>query len=186
MRSAKQYIADKFPWLTRGRAMAGAFGIALLIVFIWPHARLVTELVIVTAIPGSIGAVVWGLTFWSKARVELERREVQSKAVRRVAGIVALACLPFLLMQRASIYLYSPREVVSESAKPYPNTNQRRFRSVVAIAHLEGDVGAQIEGRLRDALAGLDSRFRVTPVILNRMIAVSGRPEGIGHLEAIG
>jgi len=33
MSSAKQYMKDKFPWLTRGRAMAGAFGIALLIVF---------------------------------------------------------------------------------------------------------------------------------------------------------
>src|ERR1700683_1848891 len=153
MSSAKQYIADKFPWLTRGRAMAGAFGIALLIVFIWPHALPVTELVIVTAIPGSIGAMVWGLTFWSKARVELERREVQSKAVRRVAGIVALACLPFLLMQRASIYLYSPRELVSEGWGNYPDMKQWRIRVVVAIAHLEGDDGAKIEGQLRDALA---------------------------------
>jgi len=37
-----QYIFDRFPWLTRARAVAGAFGITLLVVFIWPHARLVT------------------------------------------------------------------------------------------------------------------------------------------------
>ena len=98
MSSPSQYIADRFPWLTRARAAAGSFGIALLVVFIWSHARLVTDLVIVTAIPGTIGAIVFGLTFWSKARVQIGRRQLRYKAVRRVAGIVALACLPFILM----------------------------------------------------------------------------------------
>src|ERR1039458_9705910 len=63
---------------------------------------------------------------------------------------------------------------------------QWRMRVVVAIAHLEGDDGKQLEGRLRDALADLDRRLSVTPVILNRTIAVSGRPLGIPHLEALG
>ena len=74
MSSPSQYIADRFPWLTRARAVAGSFGIALLVVFIWSHARLVTDLVIVTAIPGTIGAIVFGLTFWSKGRVQIGRR----------------------------------------------------------------------------------------------------------------
>ena len=185
MSSATRYFFDRFPWLSRARAAAGAFAVALLIVFIWPSARLVADLVVVTAIPGMIGAVVWGLTFWSKTRVELERRQFQSMAVRRVAGIVALACLPFLLVQRASIYRRSPREVVSEAAQAYPDLKRRRIRVVVAIAHLEGDDGAKIEGRLRDALDGLDRRLHVTPVILNRTIAVAGRPQGIAHLDAI-
>jgi hypothetical protein len=43
MSSPSQYIADRFPWLTRARAVAGSFVIALLVVFIWPHARLVTR-----------------------------------------------------------------------------------------------------------------------------------------------
>ena len=58
-------------------------------------------------------------------------------------------------------------------------------RRCVAIAHLEGDDGNRLEGRLRDALAGLDPRLHVTPVILNRTIAVSGRPQGIAHLDAL-
>ena len=41
MSSPSKYIAERL-WLTRARAMAGAFGIALLIVFIWPNAHLVT------------------------------------------------------------------------------------------------------------------------------------------------
>jgi hypothetical protein len=43
MSTPNQYIADRFPWLTRARAVAVAFGIALLVVFIWPHARLATS-----------------------------------------------------------------------------------------------------------------------------------------------
>jgi hypothetical protein len=186
MSSPSQYIADRFPWLTRARALAGAFGIALLVVFIWPHARLVTDLVIVTAIPGTIGAIVFGLTFWSKARVQIGRRQLRYKAVRRAAGIVALACLPFILMQRASIYLRSPREVVTEASEAYPDMKHWRIQVVVAIAHLEGDDGKQLEGRLRDALDNFDRRLHITPVILNRTIAVSGRPQGIAHLEALG
>ncbi len=60
------------------------------------------------------------------------------------------------------------------------------MRVVVAIAHLEGDDGKQLEGRLRDALADLDRRLSITPIILNRTIAVSGRPQGIAHLDALG
>ncbi len=186
MRTPNQYFADRFPWLTRARAVAGSFGIALLVVFIWPHARLVIDLVIVTAIPGTIGAIVFGLTFWSKARVQIGRRQLRYKAVRRVAGIVALACLPFILTQRASIYLRSPSEVVSEASQAYPDMKHWRIQVVVAIAHLEGDDGNRLEGRLRDALAGLDPRWHITPVILNRTIAVSGRPQGIAHLDALG
>jgi tetratricopeptide (TPR) repeat protein len=171
------YPRTRAGWLICNRA-AGCFHLA--------HARLVTDLVIVTAIPGTIGAMVFGLTFWSKARVQIGRRQLRYKAVRRVAGIVALACLPFIMMQRASIYLRSPREVVSEASEAYPDTKQWRMRIVVAIAHLEGDDGKQLEGRLRDALAGLDPHLHVTPVILNRTIAVSGRPQGIAHLEALG
>ena len=185
MSSPSQYIADRFPWLTRARAVAGAFGIALLIVFIWPHARLVTDVVIVTAIAGTIAAIAFGLTFWSKARVQIGRRQLRYKAVRRVAGIVALACLPFILMQRVSIYFRSPREVVSEASEAYPDMKRWRIQVVVAIAHLEGDDSKQLEGRLRDALDNFDRRLHITSVILNRTIAVSGRPQGIAHLEAL-
>ncbi len=184
MSSLNQYIADRFTWLTRARAAAGAFGILLLIVFVWPHAHLVTEWVVVTAIPGAIGAIVFGLTFWSRARVQIGRRQLRYKAVRRIAGIVALVGLPFLLMQRASTYLRSPREAVNEALEAYPNPNGWRIRVVVAIAHLEGDNGQQLEGRLRDALDGLDRRLHITPVILNRTIAVSGRSQAISHRDA--
>src|ERR1019366_6112681 len=171
------YPRTRAGWLICNRA-AGCFHLA--------HARLVTDLVIVTAIAGTIGAIVFGLTFWSKARVQIGRRQLRYRAVRRAAGIVALACLPFILMQCASIYLRSPREAVSKVSEAYPDMNRWRIHVVVAIAHLEGDDSKQLEGRLRDALDNFDHRLHITPVILNRTIAVSGRPQGIAHLEALG
>ena len=59
------------------------------------------------------------------------------------------------------------------------------IRLVVAIAHLEGDDGHKTEGQLHDALADLDPKLLVTPVILNRTITLAGRPQGIAHLEAL-
>jgi tetratricopeptide (TPR) repeat protein len=176
MISPNQYIAERFPWLTRARAMAGAFVVALLIVFIWPHAHVVTELVLVTAIAGSVGALLWGLTYWSKARVQIGRVRLRYKTVRRIGGILALICLPFLLMQRASIYLRSPSPVTSE---------YEDVRCYVAVAHLEGDDGRRIEKRLMTALGSLDRRLGVTPAILDKTIAVAGRLQEFQHIEAV-
>ena len=67
MKSPRQYVADKFPWLTLTDSLVIAFVLVLAIVAIWPHAHLVGDIVLLTAIPGSAAAVVWGLTFWSES-----------------------------------------------------------------------------------------------------------------------
>ena len=191
MRSPKQYMADRFPWLNLPDSIAAAFVLALIVVCLWPHSRLIVDLVFITAIPGSIAAIVWSLTFWQEARVRIGRLKLRYKAVRRIAGIAALSCLPFLLLQQVSIYLQGPnilRELppeVAEARAPYPDVEKWRIRVVFAIAHLEGDNGQQLEGRLRDALSNIDPRLHITPVILNSTIAVSGRPQGIAHLDAL-
>lgn len=174
-----RYIAERYPWLTRTRAVAGAFAIVLLIVAIWPHAHVVGEFVIATAIPGSIGAVGWALTYWSRARVEIGRRQLRYKSVRRIAGVAALACLPFLLTQRASIYLRSPHPFFSASDE------DEHLHCYVAVARLEGDDGNRIGKQLLSALGSIDRRFFITPVILDRTIPVSGRAEENQHIEAI-
>lgn len=191
MTSVKQYIADKFSWLNRFDSLAAACVLACVGVSLWPHSRLIVDLVFITAIPGTIAAIVWSLTFWPKARVQIGRLKLRYKVVRRTAGIAALTCLPFLLLQQASIYFQGPnvlRELppeVADATAPYPKLAEWKIRVVVAIAHLEGDDGQKIEGQLRDALADIDPRLHVTPVILNRTIAVSGRPQGIAHLDAL-
>src|SRR6266849_5249102 len=172
MSAPNQSFSERFSWLTRGRALAGAFGIALILVFIWPHSRLAVDLVIITAGPGFIGATLWGLTFWSRARVQIGRLKLRFKTVRQIAGAVALLGLPFLLMQRTSIYLRSPREIVPEGSQAYPNMKMWRVRVVVAIAHLENDDGNRVETRLRDALGNFDPPLHIAPIILNRTIPV--------------
>jgi hypothetical protein len=190
MRSPRQYLSERFPSLTLVYSLAAAFLLVLLIVAIWPGSQLIRELVFVTAIPGSIGAIVWGLTYWSKARVRIGRLKLRYKLVRRYAGIVAIACLPFLLLDQASLYLRGPnifrvQPEPPELAQAYPKMGHWRIRVVVAIAHLEGDDGNKLENALRDALDGVDNRLHVIPVILNRTIKASGRPEGIAHLDAL-
>ena len=191
MKSAKQYIADRFPRLNVVDSLAAVAVLALLIVAIWPHSRLVIDLVTVTAAPGLIAVIVWALTFWQKARVQIGRLKLRYKSVRRITGLAALLCLPFLLLQQASIYLRGPNILrvppvdVTGLTAPYPKLAQWKIRVVVAIAHLEGDDGHKIEAQLHDALANIDSRLHVTPVILNRTIPTSGRPQGIAHLDAI-
>ena len=191
MRSLRQYLSERYPWLNLSDSLAAVLVLVLVIVAIWPHSRLVSELVLVTAIPGLIAAVVWGLTFWPRARVQIGRLKLAYKPVRRIAGIAALLCLPFLVLQQGSIYLRGPNILrvppvdVTGLTLPYPKLAKWEIRVVVAIAHLEGDDGQKIEGQLRDAIGNLDPRLQVTPVILNRTIKLSGRPQGIAHLDAL-
>ncbi len=191
MKTPRQYLSERYPWLNLTDSLAAALVLVLVIVAVLPRSRLVIDLVIVTAIPGLIATIVWSLTFWQRARVQIGRLKLRYKPVRRIAGIAALLCLPFLLLQQASIYLQGPnmlRELppeVAEASAPYPDVEKWRIRVVFAIAHFEGDKGLQFEARLRDALSNVDPRLHITPVILNRTIAVSGRPQGIAHLDAL-
>ncbi|MFZ0247692.1 tetratricopeptide repeat protein [Candidatus Binatus sp.] len=191
MRTPRQYLSERYPWLTLADSLAAAFVLVLAMVVIWPQTRLVSDLVLITAIPGSIAAILWGLTFWPKARVQIGRLKLRYKSVRRFAGVAALSSLPFLLLQQASIYLRGPNILrepavdVSGLSEPYPKPAKWEIRVVVAIAHLEGDDGHKTESQLRDALANLDPRLHVTPVILNRTITLSGRPLGMAHLDAL-
>jgi len=191
MRTPRQYLSERYPRVNLTDSLAVAVILAVFVVAIWPHSRAVIDLVLVTAIPGSIAAIVWGLTFWQTARVQIGRLKLRYKSVRRIAGIAALSCIPFLLLQQASIYLQGPnilREVppeIAAASAPYPDVEKRRIHLVFAIAHLEGDKGQQFEARLRDALSNIDPRLHVSPVILNYTIAVSGRPQGLAHLDAL-
>jgi tetratricopeptide (TPR) repeat protein len=191
MKTRRQYLSERYRSLNLTDSLAAALVLVLVIVAICPHSRLVIDLVLVTAIPGLIAAIVWGLTFWRRARVQIGRVKLRYKPVRRIAGIAALFCLPFLLLQQASIYLQGPNILreravdVTGLSEPYPKPAKWKIRVVVAIAHLEGDEGRKIEDQLRDGLANLDPRLHVTPVILNRTITLLGRPQGIAHLDAL-
>ena len=64
MRSPRQYFSERYPWLKLVDSLAVALVIVLVIVAIWPHSRLVIDLVLVTAIPSLIAAIVYPTFFW--------------------------------------------------------------------------------------------------------------------------
>ena len=96
MSNVCRYLSERYPWLNLTYLLAAASAIALLLVAIWPHSQLIADLVVLTAIPGILGAILWGMTFWAKARVQIGRRKLSYKSVRRIGGLAALFCLPFL------------------------------------------------------------------------------------------
>src|SRR5882757_9395355 len=108
MKTLRDYLSERYRSLNLADSLAAAFVLLLAIVVVWPHSSMVIDLVRVTAIPGLLAGVVWILTFWQKARVQIGRLKLRYKAMRRIAGIAALLCLPFLLMRQASIYLQGP------------------------------------------------------------------------------
>ena len=64
MRTPRQYLSERYSWLNLADSIAVAVVLVLVIVAIWPHSRPVADLVLATAIPGLVAAIVWGLTFW--------------------------------------------------------------------------------------------------------------------------
>jgi tetratricopeptide (TPR) repeat protein len=189
MKTPRQYLSERYPWLNLADSVAATIVLVLVIVAIWPRSRLVIDVVLVTAIPGLIAATVWSITFWRRARVQIGRLKLRYKPVRRIAGICALLFLPFLILQQVSIYLQGPNILrvrpvdVTGLTEPYPKPARWEIRVVVAIAHLEGDDGQKIEGQLRDALSNLDPRLHVSAVILNRTFTPSNRLQA--HLDAV-
>jgi hypothetical protein len=102
MKPAAEY-ARYFSWLTPRRALVIVLLSALICVFEWPRSDLAAELVLLATIAGLVGAVIWLLTFWRKARIRIGGLNLRYKRVRAIGGAVALVCLPFLLVQRISL-----------------------------------------------------------------------------------
>ncbi len=175
-------IAQKFPWLTPRRFLFGSFALAVAITYLLPTSAVVEELVQIATVLGVAGAIVWGLTFWHPARVQIGRRKLKYRSVRRFAGGVALACLPFFVVQRFSLSLQLPSE---PEIHPARMQLQEAPRFVVAFARFEGDKDGSYSAQLADAMRDIDPRLMVAPIVLNRTIKVSGRPEAVAHLEAI-
>ncbi len=173
------------PWMTLRRAIAGGVALTLLAIYLWPRSEFSVEIVLLTMVPAICGAALWAATFWHTARVQIGRRKLKYREVRRIAGIVALACLPFLLVQRFSIYLQNQSAAVSRRASNAA-VRRERPRFVAAFAHLQGDDHDRRVEHLVNALSAMDRRLAITPIIVNRTIDVTGSQRAIAHIEAMG
>ena len=99
-----------------------------------------------------------GLTFRAKALVQMGRRKLRYKDVRRVSAVVALVGLSFLAAQRSSLRLW-PRDSADSSG------------FIVAIAPFENDVGHQVQNELIATLNRMDPRLKIRAISLSRPIA---------------
>src|SRR5580704_11395115 len=90
--------AGRLTWRNLRRAVLATFVLVLAIVFFWPRSTFAVRLVVLATVLGSSAALICGLTFWHKARVQIGRRGLRFKAVRRVAAIAAAFNLSFLLI----------------------------------------------------------------------------------------
>ncbi len=140
--------------LTWRSAALGTLGIALLSVFIWPHARLVVEVVTIATVTGTLAAAMCGFTFWAKARVQMGRRKLRYKDVRRTSAMVALVGLSILAVQRSSLRLWPP--------------DSSAF--IVAVAQFQNDLGNQVQNQLVETLNRLDSTLKVRAIAISHPI----------------
>lgn len=150
----------QYPWLTRGRAIAATFVGALLVVFIWPGARRIVELVTIATIAAVVAVTVFGLTFWAKARVQIGRRKLRYREVRRRSAIAALLGLSFLAARLVSIRIGGAGPVA-------PDASTQAGEFVVGVARFQNDEGRQVETAIIDGLKGLDRRLKVDAVSLD-------------------
>lgn len=108
--------------MTRGRLGArhvaiSFVAISLLLIATSPRWPLSVALAGVGAWVGCISAVLWGATFWSKARVKIGGLRLRYRVVRRNAGTAALIGFSLLLVQVVSQSLTTPSALTAASAK---------------------------------------------------------------------
>jgi tetratricopeptide (TPR) repeat protein len=139
-------------------AALATFLLALAIVFFWPDSTFAIRLVILTTVFGAGAGLIWTLTFWHKARVQIGRRGLRFKAVRWTAFLAAVFNLSFLLVRILSTSIAS-RDGDSTGQTMWAISLESSLP--VAIAHLEGDEGHQIEDALVRGLEPSESKLPI-------------------------
>lgn len=152
-------------WLTRSRVLISSIVLILLLEFFWPSAGLSVSLAHLAGLIGLAALCLCGLTFWSKARVEIGRRKLRYKAVRLNAGIVACIGLSFIVVQKLSLKLWNQTQQIGPVAAKTPIGRQLTLEPGKSVPILE--VGPII-GR---GWSGLMLTYR-TAIPLNDLVAL--------------
>lgn len=103
-------------WLTSFRILVASIVLLFLLEFLWPNADLSVSVAHLGGLIGSVALILCGLTFWSKARVEIGRRKFRYKTVSINAGIVASIGLSIIIVQKLSLGMRNQVEQVRSVA----------------------------------------------------------------------
>ena len=105
--------------MVRNRVVVSAVALLFLIIFVEPTIHIVSTFVALAAISGTLASILFGLTFWNKARVRIGRLKFRYRQVRRSAGAIAVGGFALFLAQRISLAVWH--------INPTPHVTTTRF-----------------------------------------------------------
>jgi hypothetical protein len=157
--------AGRLTWRNLRWAALATFVLVLAIVFFWSRSTFAVRLVVLTTVLGASAALLCGLTFWHNARVQIGRRGLRFKAVRRIAAIAAAFNLSFLFIWTLSTLTTVRRD---DNTTQSSWTISLRSGLPVAIAHLHGDENHQVEQALVRGLEPSKSKLPVKIIAIDQ------------------
>jgi len=110
MRTALKRIATALGALSAGSKLLLAYGLVLVAVYLLAALRVVHLAGLLAGLLGLISGALCGLTFWHRARVEIGRRKLKYRNIRRITGITAAAGISLFVVS------YSGSPVIPVSA----------------------------------------------------------------------
>ena len=171
-------------------AAAALFGILLLIIFFLPHTPMVSAFVTIASVIGSLGAILCGLTFWTKARVLIGRLKFRFKAVRRWAGVTALVFLSFLAMQRVAFHVWNTEQPLKSSVPPGSEASSVTARVALAATGQSPSPEEQSRDTERQQATQLNAqgltllqhgRYPDAEMLFKRALAIDEKAQGPEH-----
>jgi hypothetical protein len=142
-------------------AGSATFAVALALVYVWPRSHLSIQFVLLATFIGASAAILCGLTYWHKARIQIGKLKQRYRRIRRVAALVTLVGLAPLLVREASLWTIRTPPEQSRGAAPL----------AIAIPHLQGDDSHRIEQQLERALGELGPDLPLQIRTIDKIVA---------------
>jgi hypothetical protein len=115
MRTPLKRIATTLGSLSSGSKLLLLYGLALATAYFLPTVRLVHVFALIAGVLALLGGLLCGLTFWHRARIEIGRRQLKYRNLRRVTGLAAAAGISLFVVS------YFPQRVTVSSDSTSPS-----------------------------------------------------------------
>lgn len=113
------------------RAVISCIAAAVLLIAILPRSRLIDAIIGVCSGALLLCGILWASTFWTRARIGLDRFNLRYTVIRRNAAALALISLLLLLSRAGSVVLRNTSRVHSRSASQFSYTMNDAEQAVV-------------------------------------------------------
>jgi len=117
MRTALNRIAPALGALNAATKLLAIYAVALVVVYFLRSLRPVHLFALIAGLLGLIAGLLCGLTFWHRARVEIGRRQLKYRNLRKVTGLAAAAGISLFVVSNLSQRVTQGSDSVSTSAQ---------------------------------------------------------------------